>query len=115
MVLGRVVRFRDRARAVPVLGRPLVRSGGALRQLPLVVEEILEEVVAPLRRRRRPRHLDAAGDRVATLAGAVRADPAESLFPERPGLGIWSNALGGPGPGRLADHVPAGAGRTSGG
>ena len=48
-----------------VLRHPLVGAGRARRQLPLVAEEELEEVVAPLRRRRRPGHLEAARDRVA--------------------------------------------------
>ncbi len=42
---------RDRARAGAVLRLPLMRAGRALRQLPFEAEQVLEEVVAPLRRR----------------------------------------------------------------
>ncbi|MET3220545.1 hypothetical protein ABIF35_001332 [Bradyrhizobium japonicum] len=65
------------------LGRPLVRAARALRQLPFVLEQVPEEVVAPLRRRRRPRHLETAGDGVARQARSVLALPAETLILER--------------------------------
>src|SRR5580693_6938582 len=59
---------------------PLVRTGRALRQLPFVAEQVPEEVVAPLRRRAGPGNLQAAGDRVATFAGAKAAAPAKALL-----------------------------------
>ena len=51
-------------------GHPLLGAGRALGELPLVAEQGLEEAVVPLRRRRRPGDLEAAGDRVAALAAA---------------------------------------------
>ena len=59
---------------------PLLRAGRALGQLPFVLEQVLEEVVAPLRRRLRPGDLRAAGDGVGADARAVLALPAEALI-----------------------------------
>ena len=58
---------------------PLLRAGRALRQLPFVFEQVLEEEVAPLRRRLRPGDFRTAGDGVGADAGAVLAFPAEAL------------------------------------
>ena len=74
----RVVGVRDR-RLSP-LGRPLVGACRALGQLPLVAKQVLKIVVAPLRRRGGPGHFQAAGDRVAALARAVAALPAQALL-----------------------------------
>ena len=45
-----------------------MRTGRALGQFPVVFEQILEIVVAPLRRRRGPSDFQAAADRVAAFA-----------------------------------------------
>ena len=58
-------------------------AGRALRQLPFVFEQVLEEVVAPLGRRLRPGDFRAAGDGVGADARAVLALPAEALILER--------------------------------
>ncbi len=79
------------------LGLPLMRTCRALGQLPLVAEQVLEEVVAPLGRRLCPGDFEAAGDRVSALAGAEAALPAEALLLER-------------GRFRLGTHVGRGAG-----
>ena len=78
MLLRRIVRVRDRGGGIFRL--PLLRTGGALRQLPFVVEQIVEEVIAPLRRCLRPRDLRAAGDGVRPEAAAMPALPAEALI-----------------------------------
>ena len=80
VALRRVVRIRHGAGAGAVLRRPLMRAGRALGQFPLVAEQVLEEVVAPLGRRRGPGAFEAAGDRVDPRAGAVLARPAEALL-----------------------------------
>ena len=77
--LRRIVGMRHRAGARPVLRLPLMRAGRALRQLPVVAEQVLEEVVAPLRRRGGPGDFQAAGDGVAAQARAEAARPAEAL------------------------------------
>src|SRR5688572_30053694 len=71
---------RHCVRTGTTLGRPLVRAGGALGQLPLVAEQVPEKVVAPLRRRCAPGDFDAAGDRVGALARAELVLPAEALL-----------------------------------
>src|SRR5436190_23536614 len=67
--LLRVVSARDGASTGTVLRLPLLRSRGALGQLPVVAEQVLEEVVAPRGGRRGPGDLEAARDRVAAPAG----------------------------------------------
>ena len=64
-----------------------MRPGRALGQLPLVAEQVLEEVVAPPGRRRGPGDLQPAADLVAAHAGAEAALPAEALLREAAGLG----------------------------
>ena len=92
-----------------VLRLPLVRAGRALGQLPLVAEQVLEEAVVPLRRRRRPGDLEAAGDRVAALAGAEAVLPAEALLLERGALGLRADVAVGVGRAvGLAEGVAAG-------
>src|SRR5215472_2966538 len=59
---------------------PLLRTGRALRQLPFVFEQVLEEEVAPLRRRLRPGDFRATGDGISADAGAVLAPPAQALI-----------------------------------
>ena len=77
--------FFDLSKASGIVGGgalrlPLLGAGRALRQLPFVLEQVVEEVVAPLRRRLRPGDFRAAGDGVAAEAGAVLALPAEALI-----------------------------------
>src|SRR5262249_58550049 len=82
------------------LGSPLMCARRALRQFPLVAEQVLEEVVAPLRGRAGPRDLEAAGDRVTAFARAEAAPPAEALlldagrFGIRPHMGLRAGAVG---------------------
>src|SRR5262245_30349618 len=78
MLLRLVVSVRDGG--CRTLRLPLPRTGRALGQLPFVLEQVLEEVVAPLRWRLRPGDLRAASDGVSADAGAVFALPAEALI-----------------------------------
>src|SRR5258707_13380925 len=80
MLLRLVEGVRDRGCAAFRL--PLLRTGRAFRQLPFVVEQVVEEMVAPLRRRLRPCHFRAAGDGVGSKARAMLALPAEALILE---------------------------------
>src|SRR6185312_2252619 len=89
------------------LGLPLVGAGRALGQLPLVPEQDPEEAVVPGGRRVGPRHLEAAGDRVGALAGAVGALPAQALQLQRGGLGVGADAVGRARAVGLAEGVPA--------
>src|SRR5262245_19755779 len=80
MLLRFVVGIWDRCRAA--LRLPLLCAGRALRQLPFVVEQVVEEVIAPLRRRLGPGDFRTAGDGVAPEAPAMLALPAEALILE---------------------------------
>src|SRR5262245_12737707 len=76
--------------AVAVLGLPLMRAGRALREFPLVAEQVLEVVVAPLRGRRGPGDFQSAGDRVSAHAGTEFVSPAKALLGEVGRFGIRS-------------------------
>ncbi len=81
VLLRLVERVRDRGfRAFRL---PLLCTGGTLRQLPFESEQVLEEVVAELRRRVSPDDLGAAGDAIGADARVVLALPAEALVLER--------------------------------
>src|SRR6202012_5143136 len=87
-------RIGDGARTRAVLGGELPRTGGALGQLPLVAVQVLQVPVTPLRRRRGPYHLQAAGDGVLGLAAAVGALPAQPLLLDRSGLRLGTDQGG---------------------
>src|SRR5438477_5503876 len=78
MLLRFIVGVRDAG--FRTLRLPLRHTGRALRQLPFVFEQVLEEVIAPLGRRLRPGDFRAAGDCIRAAAGAVLALPAEALI-----------------------------------
>ena len=90
----RVVGVGHGALTRAVLGLPLLGAGGAARQLPLEAEEVVEEVVAPLRRGGRPRALEARGDGVGPVAGAEGVPPTQSLLLQRGGLGFAADVGG---------------------
>src|SRR5690606_6704278 len=108
VTLVRVVRVGDAARARAVLRPPLVGARRALGQLPLVAEQVPQEVAGPLGRRGGPGDLQAAGDRVGALAGAEGALPAQALLLDRGGLGVGADVLGRAGAVRLAEGVATG-------
>ena len=81
MLLGLVEGIRDaglRAFRLPLFG-----AGRALRQLPFVFEQVLEEEIAPLGRSLRPGDLRTAGDRIGAHARTVLAPPAQALILKR--------------------------------
>ena len=91
-----------------VLRDPLLGAGRALGELPLPAVEGLQEAVVPLRRRRGPGDLEAAGDGVAALAAAEAVLPAEPLLLERRALRLRADVLvGGRGAVGLAEGVAA--------
>ena len=88
---------------------PLLRPGGALGELPLPAEQRVEVAVVPLRRRGGPGALEAAGDRVLALAGAVLAAPAEAAaHVDRAALGLRADQRRVTGAVRLAERVATG-------
>src|SRR5258707_13615274 len=90
-MLCRVVRIRHRTGACAMLRFPLMRTGRALGQFPFVAEQVPEEVVAPLRWRRRPDDFQAAADRVAPFTRAKFAIPAEALLLDAGGFRLWAH------------------------
>src|SRR5882672_11214055 len=73
------MRIRHGTVASAIFRRPLMRAGRTLRQFPFVFEQVLEEIVAPLGRRRGPSDFQATADGVSRPACAERTLPAESL------------------------------------
>src|SRR5258708_32454929 len=79
VTLRGVMRVRHRAFARAIFRRPLIRAGRALGQLPVVFEQVLEEVVAPFRRRRGPGNFQTAADSVSTKTLTEFILPPEAL------------------------------------
>ena len=87
---------------------PLLRAGRALGQLPFVLEQVVEEVVAPFRRCLRPGHFRATGDGVGAEAGAILALPAEALILDRRAFRLGADQRWIAGTMGLAEGVAAG-------
>ena len=104
MSIGRGGRYASGIR----LGSILLRAGRARRQLIVVVVEVVEESVVPLRRLVGPGALEPAGDRVGALAAAKGVPPAETLLLEAGALRFGTDVLRGRGGTvGLADRVAA--------
>src|ERR1700739_4717616 len=80
MTLRLVERIRHRSVTCSVLRSPLIGSCRALGQFPFEAEQMLEVVIAPLRRRCGPDDFEAAGNRVTCFARAKFVLPAEILL-----------------------------------
>lgn len=74
---------------VGTLGHPLVSTSWALGQFPVVLEEVLQEVVAPLGGSLGPDDFQTAGDGVWANTGAELVAPAQALL-----LNVGSRGLG---------------------
>src|ERR1700733_2983500 len=85
------MRIWNRARSRAALQGPLIRAGRSLCARAFVAEQVLEEVVAPFRRRRGPDDLEAAGDGVVAFAGPEFVLPAEALIFDRRAFGFGSD------------------------
>ena len=90
--LARIEGVRNVLRSI--FRHPLVRAGRALGQFPLVFEEILEVVVAPLGRSLAPRDFQTARNGVGAFARLVTALPSEALFFDRSRFGLGPHILG---------------------
>src|SRR3984957_5915541 len=80
----------------------------ALRQLPVVLEQVLEIVVSPFCRRGGPCDFEAAGDGVACDASGVGACPAEALLLNRGAFRLFAQLCAGGCSVGLAEGVTAG-------
>src|SRR6266540_2573711 len=87
------MRIRHRALGLGIRGRPLLRTGRARRQLPVVLEQVLEDAVVPLRRLVGPCALQPAGERVDAVAVGEAVLPPEALLLERGSLGFRTDVL----------------------
>src|SRR5215204_2631470 len=94
MALRWVVSVRHLFLGLGIRWPPLLRTGRALRQLPLVLEQVREEAVVPLRRLVGPRALEPAGQRVGAIAAVDAVLPAEPLLLDWSGLGLRTDVLG---------------------
>src|SRR5947209_6776806 len=83
MLLVGIVSIGHGSRAGIALGLPLICAAGTFGHLPLVLEQVLEIVVAPLLRLGRPSHLYSTGDGIAGNAGLVGTCPAKALVFDR--------------------------------
>ena len=97
MLLRRIVSIRHATLRGFILGGPLRRPGRALRQFPLVAEQVFEVIVIPLHRVGGPCALQSAGDRVAAAAATKAVPPAEALLLETGPFGLGADVLVGVG------------------
>src|SRR5580704_19778943 len=82
---------RHRICACVTFWLPLVCAARTLRQFPLVLEQVLEEVVTPFCRCAGPRDLQAAGDRITCNTRGVGTCTAEALLLDRRTFGFGSH------------------------
>ena len=94
MPLRLIVSIRYGALGLGILGRPLLRTGGARRQLPVVLVEVLEVSVVPLRRVIGPGALEPARDRIGALSAAELLLPAEALLLQAGAFRFGTDVLG---------------------
>src|SRR5215213_10719202 len=87
------MRIRHRALGRGIRGGPLLRAGGARRQLPVVREQVVQEPVVPRCRRVGPGTFEAARERVGALAAAEGVPPAEALLLEGASLGLRTDVV----------------------
>src|SRR5579872_6010546 len=78
-MLRRIMSVWHRSLACTILRRPLVCASRTLGQFPLVLEQVMEEVVAPLGRRCGPDYFQTAADGIATKALTQLVFPPEAL------------------------------------
>ena len=101
------MRVRHGALSGCVLRRPLPGTGGALHELPVEAEQILEVIVVPLDGVGGPGTLQPAGDRVDALATAEAVLPAEALLLDACAFGLQTDELGVARAMHLAERVSA--------
>ena len=105
--LRRIVGIGHGALGGGILGSPLLGTGGAGGQLVLVLEQVVEVPVVPLRRLVGPGALQPAGERVGAHAAAVGVLPAQALRLDRASLRFRADVLGVDGAMALAERVTA--------
>ena len=76
-----------------IRGSPLLRPGGARCQFIVVLVQVVEEPVVPLRRLVGPCAFQPAGERMDAIAAADGVFPAEALLLEGSALGFGTDVL----------------------
>ena len=106
--LRRIVGIGDNRLGGGIGRDPLMGTGRAFGQLPVVAEEHLKVARVPGGWRRGPGAFEAAGDRVVAAAGAVAIFPAEALCFEGRSLRLGADMARGGSAVGLAEGVAAG-------
>src|SRR6516164_9830978 len=102
------MRVRHRILGGTTLRCPLPGAGWALRQLPVVLEEIIEIAVVPLGRMVGPGAFEAAGEGVHAEAIADAVLPAQPHLLDGGGLGVGADILFLDRAMALAERMPTG-------
>src|SRR6185312_13358939 len=108
------MRVRHGAVARTIFWGPLVRTGRALSQFPVVFEQVVEKVVAPLRRRGGPGDFQAAADGVSAKTLTEFVLPSQALVLNVGTFWFGAYIVSGDGSAvGLAEGMPAGNQRHS--
>src|ERR1044072_6178536 len=91
------MRIRYRAVACAIFRCPLICTGRALGQFPVVLKQVLKEVVTPLRRRCGPSDFETAADGVSTETFTKFILPTQALLVDFGAFWFGSDVVGGNG------------------
>src|SRR6185437_2469948 len=94
--------------SVGIFRSPLLGASRTLLQFPLMLEQVLEIIVTPLRRRLRPDDLRAASDGVGTDTRTMTTSPAQALVLDLSAFRLRSHERWIAGAMRLAEGVTTG-------
>src|SRR5262249_6844147 len=94
VTLGRIMGIGDLACTRAVLRCPLICTSRAPGEFPVVLEEILEEVIAPLRGSFGPGDLETAADCVTAVTFSQFVLPSEALVFDFCALGFCADVVG---------------------
>src|SRR5687768_9066791 len=87
------MRVRHSTFGLGILRRPLLRTGWTRRQLPFVIEQVLQKAIVPLDGIVGPSTLKTTGDGVRPFAAFEFILPAQTLFFNRSTFGFRTNVL----------------------
>ena len=83
----------NRGNSATVFRGPLSRTSRAFNLLPLVVKQVVEEVIVPLGRLSGPSTFQPTGNRVVCVSGSVTVDPAKPLVLQRSAFRLGTDVL----------------------
>ena len=108
VALGGVMRIRHGISKRAIGRNPLIGTSRAFRQHPIMVHQVLEIVIVPLGRVGGPSAFNAAGNRIATHAGAEAVLPAKAHLFQRRRFRFRAHIARGAGAMALAEGMAAG-------